>query len=61
MSEQVDPWDAMVQTCDSDDDYTPTGADRIGDESVQDFEEDGNYSDVDDDEIGDDELEVLSS
>lgn len=50
----------MVQTGDSDEDYTPTGADGVDDESVQDFEEDENYSDTDEYEVGDDELEVLS-
>ena len=37
MSGQVDPWDAMVQSDDSDQEYIPTGADGI-DDSDLDFE-----------------------
>jgi len=29
MSDQIDPWDAMAQNDDSDEDYLPTGADGI--------------------------------
>jgi len=56
MSHQVDPWDAMVQNDDSDEDYLPTGADGIDDED-QDFDQqddDGDdYQDTDEDNIGD--------
>jgi len=55
MSGQADPWDAMAQNDDSDEDYIPTGADGIDDED-EDFEQDGDYHDVDedDDDISDD-------
>ena len=49
MSDQVDPWDAMVQNDDSDEDYFPTGADGI------------DATSSDDDELGDIEDTVLSS
>ena len=53
MSGQIDPWDAMAQNDDSDEDYTPTGADGIDD--------DDDYRDIDEDDASDeDELEVLS-
>lgn len=47
-----------MQTGDSDEDYTPTGADGVDDESVRDFEEDEDYSDADEYDVGVDELEV---
>ena len=54
MSGQVDPWDAMVQNDDSDEDYIPTGADGIDDED-QDFEQDDDHhQDVDEDDTSDD-------
>lgn len=65
MSDQVDPWDAMVQNNDSDEDYLPTGADGIDDEDM-DFEDDDDYqytdegSDSDDDGLGDIEDVFLS-
>ena len=54
MSAQVDPWDAMVQNDDSDQEYVPTGADGIDDED-QDFEQDYDYQDVDEDDTSDDD------
>lgn len=53
MSGQVDPWDAMVQNDDSDEDYIPTGADGIDDED-QDLEDDY-YQDIDEDDVSDDD------
>lgn len=51
MSGRTDPWDAMVQDDESDDDYIPTSADGIEDD----------YRDIDEeDPSDDDELEVLS-
>lgn len=60
MSGRVDPWDAMVQNDDSDEDYIPTGADGIDDED-QDLEQDGDdYRDADEDDTSEgDELEGL--
>ena len=58
MSGQPDPWDAMVQNGDSDEEYIPTGVDGI-DAEDQDFEDqDDDYEDTDEDDISnDDELE----
>jgi len=57
MSGPADPWDAMVQSDDSDQEYTHTGADGIDDED-QDFElQDDDYDydrDTDDDDASDD-------
>lgn len=55
MSGQADPWDAMVQHDDSDQEYIPTGADGTDDED-QDFEQedDDYYLDVDEDDTSDD-------
>ena len=59
MSGQADPWDAMVQNGDSDEDYIPTGADGIDDED-RDLEQDDDYRDADEgDTSEDDELEDL--
>jgi len=52
MSGQADPWDAMAQNDDSDEDYIPTGADGIDDED-EDYEQD-DYQDVDEDNTSDD-------
>lgn len=47
MSRQADPWDAMVQNDDSDEDYIPIGPDGIDDDD-QDFEQqDDDYEDTD--------------
>ena len=58
MSERTDPWDAMVQTDDSDEDYLPSSADGI-DEENRDFEEQSDNYDrnIDEDDLRDgDEL-----
>lgn len=47
MSDHIDPWDAMAQNDDSDQDYLPTGADGI--------------DTSDDDELGDIGDTALSS
>jgi hypothetical protein len=53
MSGQVDPWDAMVQSDGSDEDYIPTGADGMDDED-QDLEEQvDDLLDIDDDDLRD--------
>ncbi|KAF9654442.1 hypothetical protein BDM02DRAFT_3106854 [Thelephora ganbajun] len=57
MSGQVDPWDAMAQNDDSDEDYIPTGADGIDDEDQdleQDDDDDDSYQGSDDDDTSDD-------
>lgn len=50
MSGQPDPWDAMVQNGDSDEEYIPTGVDGIDDE-----DQDDGYEDIDEDVISDDD------
>lgn len=58
MSAQFDPWDAMVQNDDSDEDYVPTGGDGIDDDLE---ERDDDYRDIDEDYASDDEeLELFS-
>jgi hypothetical protein len=53
MSSQIDPWDAMVQNDDFDEDYIPTGVDGIDDDL-------DDYRDIDEDYASDDDgLEVL--
>lgn len=55
MSRQPDPWDAMVQNDDSDQEYVPTGADGTDDED-QDFgrQDDNYFLEVDEDDTSDD-------
>ena len=53
MSGPADPWDAMAQSDDSDQEYIPTGADGIDDED-QDFEQDDGDYDYDYDQDADD-------
>ena len=61
MSGQPDPWDAMVQNSDSDEEYIYTGVDGIDDEDRDSEEQDDRYSDMDEDGISDDdELEDRS-
>ena len=58
MSGQIDPWDAMGQNDDSDEDYIPVGADGT-DGGFE--EQDEDYRDMDEDDTSDDdELEVPS-
>jgi len=57
MSGQADPWDAMAQNDDSDEDYNFVGADGIDDED-QDLEpqdDDDDYRDGDEDDTSDDD------
>jgi hypothetical protein len=57
MSDQVDPWDAMVLNDASDEEYIPTGADGIDDEDLDFEQEDDDYQDIgEDDTSGDEDL-----
>lgn len=59
MSGLTDPWDAMVQHNDSDEDYIPDGADGI-DHDLEEQEDEYRDIDEDDDTSDGDELDVLS-
>lgn len=55
MSGQFDPWDAMGQNDDSDEDYMPTGADGIDDEDPDFEQDDDHYQDADEGGASDDD------
>lgn len=62
MSGQFDPWDAMGQNEDSDEDYVPTGADGIDDGDPEFEQDDDHYQGADEDDASDsDELQNVGN
>lgn len=56
MTGRTDPWEAMAQNDDSDDDYIPSGADGTDDDDQEIGEEVDNYRDVEEDDSNENEL-----
>lgn len=56
MTGRTDPWEAMAQNDDSDDDYIPSGADGTDDDDQEIGEEVDNYRDIEEDDSNENEL-----
>ena len=56
MTGRTDPWEAMAQNDDSDDDYIPSGADGTDDYDQEIGEEVDNYQDIEEDDSNENEL-----